>query len=269
MPEKICCASTKNHDKNNPRKEEPMEQQLPPLIIPGFVIKKPISHTAMVLYGLIFSLQREEGYAWASNAYYAESLGLSIASVKRYLKELTEARLILVHLNRYATDMVQRRIFLYSSMTAFRAYEEEGNEGGRQLKSEPYIQDTTSSTSSTRTSRSSRLSRAELTEVIEPIYKNYPRKIGKTSGLDKLFQKHFSSEDLPKFAAAVSNYSAYCKSQGLEARFILHFNTFVGRWRDWEEVQGAENIKQQSVTTLNDLAGMFNPKTWEGAQNEK
>lgn len=241
-----------------------MEHQLPPLIIPGFVIKKPISHTAMVLYGLIFSLQREEGYAWASNAYYAESLGLSIASVKRYLKELTEARLILVHLDRKATDLVQRRIFLYSSITAFRAYEEE-SEGGRQLKSEPYILDTTRSPSSSRTSR---LSRGELTECIEPIYKQYPRKIGKHSGIDKLFQKHFSFEDLPKFAAAVSNYSAYCRQQNLEAKFILHFNTFVGRWRDWEVQQISEPARQSIVATLSDLEGMFKPKTQEGTKNE-
>lgn len=241
-----------------------MEQQLPPLIIPGFIVKKSISHTAMVLYGLIFSLQREEGYAWASNAYYAESLGLSVASVKRYLKELTDARLILVHLDRKATDLVQRKIFLYSSMTAFRAYEQEGG----QLKSEPCIQDTPDSTRTTNTLKASRLSRQELSEVIDPIYKQYPRKIGKNLGIDRLFQKHFTWDDLPLFASAVARYSSYCRANKTEDMFILHFSTFVGRWRDWVLADSEETVKNHTVTTVTDLAGMFAPKTWEGTNEE-
>lgn len=241
-----------------------MEQQLPPLVIPGFIVKKPISHTAMVLYGLIFSLQREEGYAWASNAYYAESLGLSVASVKRYLKELTDARLILVHLDRKATDLVQRKIFLYSSMTAFREFEKEGG----QLKSEPYIQDTTSTPSTPSTLKTSRLSRQELAEEIEPIYKQYPRRIGKNLGLDRLFQRHFTWDDLPQFGVAVMRYANYCKAQKTEEKYILHFSTFVGRWRDWLTTEGQEIAKNQTVTTVTDLAGMFAPKTWEGTNEE-
>lgn len=234
-----------------------MEQkQLPPLIIPGFIVKKPISHTAMVLYGLIFSLQREEGYAYASNAYYAEELGLSVASVKRYLKELTDARLILVHLERKAADMVQRKIFLYSSMAAFRTYEEEG---GR-LKSEPCIQETTSNTIKT-----SRLSRQELSEVIEPIYKQYPRKIGKNLGIDRLYQKHFTKDDLSAFGVAVMRYANYCKANKTEEKFILHFSTFVGRWKDWaDQAQVVKNKQEVTVNTVSDLERMFAPKTWGG-----
>lgn len=236
------------------------QTQLPPLVIPGFIVKKPISHTAMILYGLIFSLQREEGYAYASNAYYAESLGLSIASVKRYLKELVEARLILVHLDRKATDLVQRRIFLHSAMVAFRAYEEEG----RQLKSEPCIQDTSTTDKNSTTSESTsvapekptRISREDLADVIEPIYRNYPRKLGKQLGLDRLYQKRFSFEDLPKFAGAVQNYADYCKREKMEEKFILHFSTFVGRWKDWAEV-APKNSALKVVSTLEDLQSLF------------
>jgi hypothetical protein len=236
-----------------------MEQkQLPPLIIPGFVVKKPISHTAMVLYGMIFSLQREEGYAYASNAYYAEELGLSIASIKRYLKELTDARLILVHLDRKATDLVQRKIFLYSSMTAFRAYEEES---GGQLKSEPCIQETTREPSS---SSSSRLSRDDLEQVITPIYKSYPRKIGKNLGLDRLYQKHFKFDDIEKFGIAVMNYANYCKKNKTDQQYILQFSTFVGRWRDWFEVEQEPKSNSVTVTSVTDLQNLFAPKTWDG-----
>lgn len=235
--------------------------QLPPIVIPGFVAKKPISHTAMVLYGLIFSLQREEGYAYASNAYYAESLNLSIASVKRYVKELVDNRLILVHLDRKATDLVQRKIFLYSSMVAFRAYEEEGG----QLKSEPYILDTTSTNTTIQTS--SRMSRADLSEAIEPIYKNYPRKMGKQLGIDRLFQKQFKREDLELMSKAVQNYADYCHREKQEEKFILHFSTFVGRWRDWIDVNST-TPKAIVVKTVEDLSELFKPKTWKDADNE-
>lgn len=236
--------------------------QIPPIIIPGFVAKKPISHTAMVLYGLIFSLQREEGYAYASNAYYAESLGLSIASVKRYIKELVDNRLILIHLDRKASDMVQRKIFLHSAMTAFRAYEEEGG----WLKSGPYILDT-STTSTSNTSSSSRMSRAELAEAIEPIYQKFPRKIGKGLGIDRLFQKHFKREDLELFSRAVQNYADYCDREKQDEKFILHFSTFVGRWRDYAEMM-APIPSTVSVSSLEDLSELFKPKTWKETKNE-
>jgi len=233
--------------------------QIPPIVIPGFIAKKPISHTAMVLYGLIFSLQREEGYAWASNAYYAEALNLSVASVKRYIKELSDANLILIHLDRKATDFVQRKIFLASAITAFRAYEQEG---GRQLKSEPYILDTNISSN---TSSNSRIPRAELVEVLEPIYKNFPRKIGKNLGIDRLFQKHFSFKDVPDFATAVQNYSNYCKKNKLEEKYVLHFSTFVGRWKDWtdQEVKSKNTVENSVVSSVEQLENLFAPKEWK------
>lgn len=239
------------------------EKQSPPIIIPGFIAKKPISHTAMILYGLIFSLQREEGYAWASNAHYADELNLSVASVKRYLKELAEANLILIKIDRYATDFVQRRIFLATSIAAFRAYEEEG----RQLKYEPCIQDSSNSSNTKNTSSNSRLSREELKNLIEPIYKQYPRKLGKNLGLDRLFQKHFTFGDISDFGTAVANYSDFCKNEKIEEKYILHFSTFVGRWKDWLEIEvKSQSANQVVVNTVDELQTLFAPKQWKDTQ---
>lgn len=245
-----------------------MEIQTPPLIIPGWVVKKPVSHTAMVLYGLIFSLQREEGYAYASNGYYAEFLGLSVASVKRYLTELVDNRLILVHLDRKAPDNVQRKIFLYSSIEAFRAAERESLLGpqpeGGWLKSEPYIQDSTRIPSTTSTSSSSsRLTKQQISEGIEPAYTSYPRKLGKQLGIDRLVRQNMTPEKLEDFKKAVKNYSLYCKKQNIEEKFILHFSTFVGRWSDWIEPQTGTAQKQVTVSTVTDLQAMFAPKQWK------
>ena len=243
-----------------------MEHQLPPLIIPGFIVKKPISHTAMVLYGLIFSLQREEGYAYASNAYYAESLNLSIASVKRYLKELTEARLILIHLHRKAPDNVQRKIFLHSSIAAFREAEREaliGSQEGGWLKSEPCNLDTTRDTTRDTSKSSSSYTRKDLAEKIEPIYSAYPRKLGKQLGIDRLARQNFTEERLADFKKAVDNYSAYCKQQKTEEKFILHFSTFVGRWKDWLDTSPGTVAKQTTISSVTDLQAFFAPKKWK------
>lgn len=227
----------------------------PPLVIPGYILKKDLSHTAMVLYGLIFSLQREEGYAYASNAFYAEYLNLSIASVKRYLKELVDKKYIVVHVNRKSQDSAQRKIYLSSAWTTVKSFEAE--EGG-QLKSEPCILVDIDNTKK----KEDILSREELAEAVAPIYAKYPNKIGRGLGIDRLFTKKFKRSDVPLFAAAVENYSRYCREKALEERFILHFSTFVGRWRDWIKAE----IKGSSTTvvakSLEDLSELFKPQTW-------
>lgn len=53
-----------------------------------------ISSDAKICYGLILSLSNTLGYSYATNDFISEHLGISIRTVQRYIKELSEAKLI-------------------------------------------------------------------------------------------------------------------------------------------------------------------------------
>jgi len=65
------------------------------LIIPSNVyMNDTITSDAKICYGLILSLANTLGYSYATNDFIAEHLGISIRTVQRYIKELSEAKLI-------------------------------------------------------------------------------------------------------------------------------------------------------------------------------
>lgn len=65
------------------------------LIIPSNVyMNDTITSDAKICYGLILSLSNTLGYSYATNDFLAEHLGASIRTVQRYIKELSEAKLI-------------------------------------------------------------------------------------------------------------------------------------------------------------------------------
>src|SRR5690606_25847979 len=68
---------------------------------------------------------------------------------------------------------------------------------------------------------------------LDPIYALYPRKVGKTRGY--ALAKKLSREELDDLRRAVSNYRS--ATEKTESRFIKHFSTFMGEWRDWLEWQ--------------------------------
>ena len=65
------------------------------LIIPSNVYTNDaVSSEAKICYGLILSLSNTLGYSYATNEFIAEHLGTSIRTVQRYIKELSEAKLV-------------------------------------------------------------------------------------------------------------------------------------------------------------------------------
>lgn len=75
-------------------------------------------------------------------------------------------------------------------------------------------------------------------EILEEIYKLYPRKLGKATGINNLIETVHTASDLEFFLKAVNNYSTDCAKKGTEEKYIKHFSTFVGpidkpSWRDW------------------------------------
>ncbi len=67
----------------------------------------------------------------------------------------------------------------------------------------------------------------------DSIYKKYPRKMGKTAGIKKCGTEIKTEEDFAALSSAVDKYAAHCRKENTEAKFVKHFSTFMGCWRDW------------------------------------
>ena len=69
----------------------------------------------------------------------------------------------------------------------------------------------------------------------EAIYENYPRKIGKSSGLKSCAKQIKTKEEYEQLLLAVKNYSAQCLLDQTEKKFIKKFNNFLkdDYWRDF------------------------------------
>lgn len=67
----------------------------------------------------------------------------------------------------------------------------------------------------------------------ESVYQRYPRKVGKSKGLKVCERQIKTPEDYDQLSTAVDRYSNYCDAQYSEARFVMHFSTFMNSWRDW------------------------------------
>lgn len=75
----------------------------------------------------------------------------------------------------------------------------------------------------------------------EHVYENYPRKLGKKRGLERLKKKIKTAEQFENLLKAVDNYAAHCKT--LDPQYIKHFSTFVNEWEDWVEFKPESKIR--------------------------
>ena len=72
-------------------------------------------------------------------------------------------------------------------------------------------------------------------------YFGYPRKLGKAKGITKLKKLVTTSEQYEKLLKAISNYSASCRADNTDQKYIKHFSTFAGEWEDFVELDLPEN----------------------------
>lgn len=70
----------------------------------------------------------------------------------------------------------------------------------------------------------------------EIAYNLYPLKKGKSKGIEKLKRDVKTPEDFELLKKSVINYKKYLDRNKTDPKFIKHFSTFVGEWRDWIEV---------------------------------
>lgn len=78
-----------------------------------------------------------------------------------------------------------------------------------------------------------RVERVSFKNDFEEIYREYPRKVGKKKGIERLNASIKTPEELNRFRAAVRAYTKYVAKQKIEGRYIKHFSAFVSTWEDW------------------------------------
>ena len=72
-------------------------------------------------------------------------------------------------------------------------------------------------------------------EVFESIYRLYPKKMGKSKGLQKYKKQVKTEKDQNDLKRAIHSFIKYHENRGTEEQFIPYFSTFMTSWRDWLE----------------------------------
>jgi hypothetical protein len=86
----------------------------------------------------------------------------------------------------------------------------------------------------------------------EEIYKNYPRKVGKSEGIKRAKAKIKTEKDYQDLATAIERYRGYCKENGFEGKYIKQFSSFMSSWKDWLDpetgsVEGKPKARVRSI----------------------
>lgn len=71
----------------------------------------------------------------------------------------------------------------------------------------------------------------------EAAYERYPKKVGKSKGLENLQKQIKNLKDWHDFQKAVDNYCAYVKVQQTESKFIKQFDTFTNNWKNYVDME--------------------------------
>lgn len=82
----------------------------------------------------------------------------------------------------------------------------------------------------------------------DSLYKRYPRKEGKQRGMKICAVQIKNQEDFDNLSRAIDRYAEHIKLQGTEGKYIKHFSTFMGEWRDWLEADTGK-VEQKKKET--------------------
>jgi len=80
---------------------------------------------------------------------------------------------------------------------------------------------------------------------LEVLYKIYPKKEGKTKGLQKCKSIIKNESDYNSILNAIENYSKKCNDEETEKKFIKQFSTFMNCWEDYSEYKSDKMTEQE------------------------
>lgn len=85
----------------------------------------------------------------------------------------------------------------------------------------------------------------EIRKAALAIYNvHYPRKIGRTKGLDWL-EKNLLKNEIESFKKACINYAKHCESESVETKYIKHFSTWVKEWHDYVDMKHKRTMTER------------------------
>ena len=67
----------------------------------------------------------------------------------------------------------------------------------------------------------------------EGLYLKYPRREGKTKGIDICKRTVKTQDHFNELSIAIQNYSNICEQKKTDPKYIKLFSTFMSTWRDW------------------------------------
>lgn len=75
--------------------------------------------------------------------------------------------------------------------------------------------------------------KADMDELdFESLYQKYPRKEGKTPGMQICKRTIKTKADFDALSLAIAKYAARCATEQRDKKYIMLFKTFMGQWRD-------------------------------------
>lgn len=86
-------------------------------VIPAEVRYSNINANAKLLYGEVTALCNQEGYCWASNAYFAELYGVQARQISRWVAELVKQGFIKIELSKSQKGMLRKLLIINSVQT--------------------------------------------------------------------------------------------------------------------------------------------------------
>jgi len=86
----------------------------------------------------------------------------------------------------------------------------------------------------------------------ESIWKAYPRKLGKASGMKWLKANVRTLKRFQRLESAVRNYQEYCQKNDTDEKFIQHFSTWVKRFEDWVLIEAPQPIQSSQTRSIED-----------------
>jgi hypothetical protein len=222
-----------------------METHRYPLFAPGDIQDIPgITHTDIVLYANIYGLTQSTGYCWASNEYLQGRMKISERTLQRALQRLQNEGLISIE-----QTLGSRKIY----MVAYQTKASELTTPPSQVTPPPVTGDAPPPPLSSNNKKRV----INYYDQILELYKNYPRKMGKSIGLKKLVKEIKSDEDLEQLSGAIRNYTNHCIRNKVEEQYIKHFSTFAACWQDWVEQTNASSQPQKEWVKYNLVDGQL------------